>query len=178
MQEDILEIVDESDRVVGRAPRSLAHAKGLRHRAVHVMVFNDHGQLFSQKRSMSKDTWPGAWDSSCSGHVDAGEDYAQAAVRELSEELGFRPEAELEFLFQLLPGDDTGQEFINVYRVSAEGPFTLQPEEIETGEWVEPARLMERMKLEPSSYASAFRSAMAQLLDRGLLGDNGSCKHD
>ena len=67
--------------MIGREPRSVVHARGLRHRAVHVLVFNSAGELFLQKRSMTKDNDPGLWDSSCSGHVDAGETYDEAAVR-------------------------------------------------------------------------------------------------
>ena len=90
MQEDIFDVVDEFDKVIGQKPRSEVHAEGLRHRAVHVLVFNEDNELFMQKRSKTKDTWPGAWDGSCTGHVDAGEDYKEAAHRELQEELGWR----------------------------------------------------------------------------------------
>ena len=60
------------------------HAKQLRHRAVHVLVFDEKGAVFLQKRSMGKDSCPGTWDSSCSGHLDAGEDYDAAAVRDIA----------------------------------------------------------------------------------------------
>lgn len=169
MQEDIFDIVDENDKVVGQATRSEAHAKGLRHRAVHVLVFNAEGEVFMQKRSKSKDTWPGAWDSSCSGHVDAGEDYLEAALRELDEELGYKPENELEFLFKLLPGDDTGQEFINVYRVKGEGPFRLNHDEIEIGEWMNIPNLLERIEFTPQRFSSAFRLVIVRLQALQLL---------
>lgn len=169
MQEDIFDIVDESDKVVGQATRSEAHAKGLRHRAVHVLVFNAEGELFMQKRSKTKDTWPGAWDSSCSGHVDAGEDYLEAALRELEEELGYQPENELEFLFKLLPGEETGQEFINVYRVKGEGPFRLNHDEIEIGEWMNIPNLLERIEFTPQRFSSAFRLVMVRLQALQLL---------
>ena len=106
MQEDIFDIVNENDEVVGQKPRSEVHAEGLRHRAVHVLIFNDEGELFMQKRSKSKDTWPGAWDSSCSGHVDSGEVYEVAAIRELDEELGWKPTGEMKMLFKLLQALD------------------------------------------------------------------------
>ena len=64
------------------------HREGLKHRAIHVLVFNARGEIFLQKRSMTKDTFPGAWDSSASGHLDSGEDYDACAVRELREEFG------------------------------------------------------------------------------------------
>ena len=83
-------MVDLDDQVVSHAPRREVHARKLLHRAVHVLVHDHNGRLFLQRRSLSKDTFPGCWDSSCSGHVDAGEDYPIAARRELVEELGWR----------------------------------------------------------------------------------------
>lgn len=169
MQEDIFDIVDENDRVVGQATRSEAHARKLRHRAVHVLIFNEAGEVFLQKRAASKDTWPGAWDSSCSGHVDSGEDYLRAAYRELEEELGYKPERELELLFQLFPCEETGQEFVNVYRVRGSGPFRLNHEEIEIGEWMNVPNLLERVQFTPRRFSSAFRLALARLQALRLL---------
>ena len=82
------DVVDERDAVVGRARRREVHAQGLWHRAVHVLVFDAGGRVLLQKRSLAKDLSPGKWDSSCSGHLDAGEDYDAAAGRELREEIG------------------------------------------------------------------------------------------
>src|SRR6267154_5416763 len=88
MNEETFDIVNEHDEVVSRAPRREVHARGLLHRAVHVLVFNARGEVFLQKRSMTKDKSPGLWDSSASGHVDSGEDYDTCVVRELREEIG------------------------------------------------------------------------------------------
>ena len=88
MPEEIFDIVNERDEVVGQAPRKEVHARGLWHRAVHVLVFNARGGVFLQKRSIKKDRQPGVWDSSCSGHVDSGEAYDETAMRELREEIG------------------------------------------------------------------------------------------
>src|SRR5436190_19918480 len=92
MSEEIFDVVDQGDRVIGREARAEVHRRGLLHRAVHVLVFNSRGEVFLQKRSMSKDTFPGAWDSFSSGHVSCGEDYGSCAVRELQEEVGLAPE--------------------------------------------------------------------------------------
>src|SRR3989442_704060 len=88
MSEEIFDVVNEGDEVIGQKPRSEIHRLNLKHRAVHVLVFNARGELFLQKRSMKKDCFPGAWDSSASGHLDTGESYDACAVRELREELG------------------------------------------------------------------------------------------
>src|SRR6516164_8309470 len=91
MPEEIFDVVDENDHVIDRKPRNEVHRLGLMHRAVHVLVFNPCGEIFLQKRSTKKDRQPGVWDSSASGHVDSGEDYDSCAIRELGEELAFRP---------------------------------------------------------------------------------------
>ena len=169
MQEDIFDIVDEFDNVIGQKPRSEVHAQGLKHRAVHVLVFNDGNEIFMQKRSASKDTWPGAWDASCTGHVDTGETYLEAAHRELDEELGWQPSEDLEFLFKLNPSEATGQEFIDVYRVRGSGPFRLNLEEIEVGEWMTWSNLLERIEYTPKRFSSAFRVVVERLQALDLI---------
>ena len=81
MKDEIFDVVNELDEVIGRKLRREVHRDGDKHRAIHVLVFNKDGKVFLQKRSMSKDTFPGAWDSSASGHLDCGEDYDACAVR-------------------------------------------------------------------------------------------------
>ena len=108
MNEEIFDIVNGRDEVIGRLPRAQAHREGRKHRAVHVLVFNARGEVFLQKRSRTKDTFPGAWDSSCSGHLDSGEDYDAGAVRELGEELGLVLKAPPRRLFKIAACEETG----------------------------------------------------------------------
>src|SRR4051812_43778026 len=116
MTEEIFDIVDEHDVVIGQRPRGEVHRTGLRHRAVHVLVFNSRGEVFLQKRSMLKDCFPGAWDSSASGHLQPGETYDDCAMREVEEELGFRLPTVPERLFKVAACAQTGQEFVWAYR--------------------------------------------------------------
>ena len=155
--DEIFDVVDERDRVIRQALRREVHAQVWRHRAVHVLVFNRAGRLFLQKRSMSKDKSPGLWDSSCSGHLDAGEDYDQAAWRELQEEIGLKLPCPPARWLRVEACEETGAEFVWVYRVEAEGPFNLCPEEIERGEWLAPAELNRRIAALPENYCPAFR---------------------
>ena len=85
---EILSVVDSSDTVIGEERRDEIHLQGLRHRAVHVLVFNPRGALFLQKRGMHKKEHPGMWDSSVAGHVDAGESYDDCCIREVEVEVG------------------------------------------------------------------------------------------
>jgi isopentenyldiphosphate isomerase len=156
MNEEIFDIVNEHDEVIGQLPRREAHRQGRKHRSVHVLVFNARGEVFLQKRSLAKDTFPGAWDSSAAGHVDSGEGYDACAVRELEEELGLKSAAPPRRLFKIEACAETGQEFVWVYRVESEGPFSLHPDEIECGAWLAPARVTEWVHERPEDFASGF----------------------
>ncbi len=156
MTEEIFDIVNERDEVIGQAPRKEVHARGLWHRAIHVLVFNTRGEVFLQKRSMLKDTAKGKWDSSTSGHVDSGEDYDVTAVRELHEEIGLSVAQTPERLFKIDSCKETGWEFCWIYRCESEGPFVLHPEEIETGDWFTPEFVTKWVNEKPQEFASAF----------------------
>ena len=155
--DEYFDVVNERDEPVGRARRREVHARGLWHRAVHVLVFNAAGEVFLQQRSWTKDLSPGLWDSSCSGHVDAGEYYDPAAVRELGEELGLQLAAPPERWRRIEACAETGWEFCWVYRLRHEGPFVLHPEEIQAGAWLEPGELTRRMAARPQDYGRPFR---------------------
>jgi isopentenyldiphosphate isomerase len=156
MTEEIFDVVNEQDEVIGQQPRREVHRLGLMHRAVHVLVFNAAGQVFLQKRSLKKDRQPGLWDSSASGHVDAGEDYDACAVRELREEIGLCVPAAPPRLFKLSAGLETDQEHVWVYRCEGEGPFRLEPEEIEGGDWFAREEVTRWMAERPQDFAGAF----------------------
>ena len=172
MSEEIFDVVNDRDEIVGRQARSEVHRLGLKHRAVHVVIFNGRGEIFLQKRSMNKDCFPGAWDSSASGHLDVGESYDACAVRELREELGLEVQQPLEQLFKIDACPETGQEFVWVYRSVAEGPFALQPEEIERGAWFTPDELTRWIKGRPGDFAGAL-----PLIWNRLLGNYVPGKH-
>lgn len=156
MSEEIFDVVNERDEVLGQRSRSEVHRLGLQHRAVHVLVFNAGGDLFLQKRSMQKDDFPGLWDSSASGHLETGEGYDACAVRELREELGVELAQPPVRLFKVAACAETGQEHVWVYRCQAEGPFVLHPEEIERGDWFGPATLTRWIRERPHDFAGAL----------------------
>lgn len=156
MTEEIFDVVNERDEMIGQAPRPEVHARGLRHRAVHVLVFNARGEVFLQKRSQLKDTARGKWDSSSSGHLEAGEAYDACAARELREEIGLHATEPPQRVFKLDACPETGWEFCWIYRCQSEGPFMLHPEEIETGAWFAPSSVTEWVARKPDDFASAF----------------------
>jgi isopentenyl-diphosphate Delta-isomerase len=157
MSEEIFDVVDDRDQVIGQCPRREVHRLGHKHRAIHVLVFNSSGEVFLQKRSMSKDTHPGVWDSSSSGHLDTGEDYDACAIRELREEIGLVIDKAPERVFKIDACTETGQEFVWVYKLQSEGPFTLHPDEIERGDWFAAPYVSEWIKKCPEEFAPAFK---------------------
>jgi isopentenyl-diphosphate delta-isomerase type 1 len=156
MSEEIFDVCNERDEVIGQNTRGEVHRLGLRHRAVHVLVFNARGDVFLQKRSVTKDTFPGVWDSSASGHLDSGEDYDACAVREMREELGIVAERPPERLFKMNACHETGQEHVWVYKYQCDGPFCLHPEEIEGGDWFSVERVNRWLRERPEDFASAL----------------------
>jgi isopentenyldiphosphate isomerase len=157
-REEWFDVVNERDEVVSRALRQEVHATGWWHRAVHVLVFDATGSVFLQKRSMQKDLSPGKWDSSCSGHLDAGEDYDAAAERELGEEIGVRVTGQTGPVrwFRVEACAATGWEFVWVYRLRHDGPLVLDPAEIQYGEWVAPGEVTARLAARPEDYCPSF----------------------
>jgi isopentenyldiphosphate isomerase len=129
--QEIVLIVDRDDREIGAVARHIMREQRLIHRATYILVFNKKGALFVQKRTMSKDIYPGCWDVAAGGVVMAGESYEQSAARELEEELGIRKK--IKFLFDQYYEDDDNRVWGRTFSCIHEGPFIFQPEEIEDG---------------------------------------------
>lgn len=168
--DELFDVVDENDRVVRQETRAEVHRQRLLHRAIHVLVFDRAGRIFLQKRSMAKDSEPGRWAASCSGHVDAGEDYDEAAVRELAEEIGVRITEPPSRWLRASPCRETGWEFVWVYRLEHEGPFTLHPAEIDDGRWITPEDLARESTEDPKAFARSFLYLWRQLEAGGKFG--------
>lgn len=132
---ELLDIVDDDDQVIGTAMRGDIHRQGLKHRAVHILVFDGQGRVLLQKRSAEKDQCAGMWDTACAGHVECGQSYEETVPRELQEELGIAPENELHRLFKMRPTSDNGHEFAWVYSIEHQGPFTAAEDEIDELRW-------------------------------------------
>ncbi len=152
--DEIFDVVDDNNLVLGQSPRSEVHAGGLLHRAVHIFVFNNLGELYLQKRSSLKDSSPGLWDSSASGHLEVGEDYRSAASRELTEELGIK--VTVEEICDLEACQATGWEFVRLFRCEDGGPFLSPCSEVETGVFLAPDIIDQWVRRRPQDFASGF----------------------
>lgn len=153
--EEIFDVVDEADAVTGQATRREVHEKGLLHRAVHVFVINRHGELLLQKRSRFKDVHPEVWDSSVAGHLDSGEDYVTAAIRELEEEMGVTGVAPDE-IGRIGPCAATGWEHVRLFMVRWDGTPRFPCAEVEAALWMQPEELGKWIAARPEDFASGF----------------------
>lgn len=139
MSDALIQIVDENDHPVGQATKQEAWDKGLIHRIARIMIENDKGQILLQHRHPGKSLYPNCWDHSASGHVDAGEEYDTAALRELQEELGISG-----VKLRLVGGYFTDKtwhgrqlkRFSKVYKATYnQTPRQLQPTEVDKVRW-------------------------------------------
>jgi len=154
-KEEYLEVVDEDNQVIGIASRQEIHEKGLRHRSVHIFIFNSKGKLYLQKRSPYKDQYPEHWDTSAAGHTDTGESPIEAAQRELMEELGL--DAPLTEVLQYPACLETGWEFVTLFTARTDDPIHLNLEEATTGDYFSPDQLTQLLADPLQKIAPGFR---------------------
>ncbi len=160
--EELFDVVDANDQVIDCQPRSVVHASNLLHRSVHVLACDADDRVFLQLRGPDRDCDPNLWDSSVGGHLQSGESYDQAVMRETQEELGVTLTAVPRRLFKLSASPSTGYEFCWVYRLSHAGPFTIDSSEAAAGRWFSAAELNERLAAQPASFTSSFRLIWAR----------------
>ncbi|MEU6481817.1 NUDIX domain-containing protein [Streptomyces sp. NPDC047017] len=144
--EEILDIVDAEDRVVGRSPRGEAYARGLRHRCVFIEARDTAGRLFVHRRTATKLVFPSRYDMFVGGVVGAGESYDDAALREAEEELGVSGLPRPEFLFKFLYDDGADRTWWSaVYQVRCALPVRPQVEEVAWHDFLAPEEVERRL---------------------------------
>jgi isopentenyldiphosphate isomerase len=145
--DEIVTIVDEQNREVGVAPRREMRARRLPHRSTYILVFNSQGALYVQKRTLTKDVFPGYYDPVTGGVVLAGETYEQGAIRELAEEMGIC-QVPLTWLFEFYFSDERTRVWGGVFTCVFEGEIIPQAEEVESVSLMSIAEIMQRAETE------------------------------
>jgi isopentenyldiphosphate isomerase len=147
--DEIVAIVDEHNNVIGAAPRREMRAKHLPHRSTYILVFNSRGDLYVQKRTLTKDVFPGYYDPAAGGVVLAGESYETCARRELEEEMGIR-DVPLTWLFDFYFAEsERTRVWGGVFSCVYDGEIVLQEEEVESGAFVPIRDILHRAQTEP-----------------------------
>lgn len=170
MPEEVVDLVDENDHVIGQELKRTCHERGLRHRGAAILVFKDSSrrEILMQYRSDAKDLDPHLWCQP-GGHVGAGESYQSAAEREIAEEIfhGITvPTLNLTHLFTLRKDDPSDREFDAIFAVEYPGPFSPDPVEVEKLEFVRIEELTERIRKNPKQYTAIFRLIFQEYLRR------------
>ena len=141
-KDETVQIVDEENTEIAAVSRRIMREQQLIHRACYILVFNQAGDLFVQKRTKTKDVYPGYYDVAAGGVVLAGESYEESAERELAEELGIEG-VKLTPCFDNYFEDTVNKVWGRVFRCRHEGPFILQKEEIESGGFMNVTQILD-----------------------------------
>lgn len=160
---EVVDIVNENDEVIGQKPRDEVHSSNKYiHRATHVFVFNSKGEMLLQKRSLKKKQYSGFWGD-IAGHMDPREGYEEAAVREMKEEIGIG--GKLEFLMKLRKHFENDQEIIVIFKCVHEGPFKINPEEVEFVKFFSLEKIKEMLESE-ENFTPGTRIALEELIKK------------
>jgi isopentenyldiphosphate isomerase len=167
MPDELFDVIDENDQVIRQEMRSIVHAKGLWHRGVHVLLFDESGRMLVQQRSHTRVHAPLALDCSVSEHVQAGEAYHQAAMRGLAEELGLRGIALqplVKFRMNYGPNDN---EISLLYRGEfRHQPIRFDPQEVARIDFLSLPELQKHLSAEPHIFSYWFRQILLWLFDQ------------
>ncbi|MBI4601397.1 MAG: NUDIX domain-containing protein [Planctomycetes bacterium] len=143
--DELVDLVDDSNRILGRATRREVRSKNLLHRGVGILCKSSRGAIYVHRRTDTKDVFPGMYDMLVGGVVGAGESYEAAARREVAEELGITG-AELRFLFEHLYLGPKNRSWVAVYEVVWDGPIRHQESEIVWGSYLSLEALLAKLE--------------------------------
>jgi len=153
-------LVDADDIQVGIAGKLDAHRRGLKHRAISVLVRNAKGEFLLQQRSLAKYHSGGLWTNACCSHPLPGENTADAASRRLAQEMGFSCPIDPLFVFQYntpVPGGLIENEVVHVFGGRHDGPIKPDPAEVSAWKWISYSDLIANMHSRPEDYTVWFR---------------------
>jgi len=163
------DIFNEAGERLGTEARSVVHRAGIWHRASNIFVFLPDGRLLIQRRQLSKDVCPGAWDVSTAEHLKPGETFEEGALRGLEEELGIsgvKLETYGEVVQSRLEIPELGIrdfEFQQSFRTTYPGSITPDPEEVLEVRLIELVVLEEEMANEPERFTPWFHQRASDL---------------
>ncbi len=165
MEEIIL--VDEHDNIVGYEEKMKTHENGGKlHRAFSIFIFNEHGEMLLQQRSLKKYHFGGLWTNACCSHPNKGEELTDAIHRKLMQEFGFDTELFEEFSFMYKATDEasglTEHEIDHVFIGIFDGTPQPNPDEIDAFKWISISDLGGDLMANPESYTPWFKIALEQ----------------
>ncbi|MBS9403635.1 NUDIX domain-containing protein [Halomonas sp. TRM85114] len=158
-----IQLVDARNRPCGSAMRATMRRFRYWHRATYIVVRNRWGGICAQRRTLTKEVFPGGLDLAAGGVVGAGEAVHVAARRELSEELGIR-HVPLRHMLEFVHAEGGNHIFGSVFLVEHDGPLVLQAEEVAEAFWLAPDDALALEEVTPDT-----RQAVMALDEAGAL---------
>jgi isopentenyl-diphosphate delta-isomerase len=153
-------LVDAQDVPQGVAPKNVVHRRGLKHRAISVLVRNHAGDMLVHRRNAEKYHSGGLWTNACCSHPRPGESAEDAARRRLAEEMGIRCALRPLFMAQYRAAVSNGyieDEVVRVFGATYEGPIAPDPAEVSEWRWLPLAALTDELVRSPERYTIWFR---------------------
>src|SRR3989339_1255963 len=160
--QELLPVVDDDDRLIGKATYEECHEKGLRHRGSTIFIFKDGTckELLVQIRGKKARNEAGRLEV-CGGHATFGDTYLETAKRELQEELFHErvlPNLKFEKLFKTRLDNDVpgNHEYNEIFRTFYGGPFFPSPDEVDRVFFVKIDELLTDIKTNPEKYTACL----------------------
>src|ERR1700690_2946876 len=142
-----LDLVDENDEIIGKERRSFVYQNGLSNfRVVNLFILNSKGELWIPRRTTTKRIFPLCLDVSMGGHVESGEDYEAALLREAREELNINVEEEvIKCIARLTPATHRVSAFMKVYEIHMNTIPDYNKSDFIECYWMRPSVLLNRI---------------------------------
>jgi len=167
MPDELFDVIDGNDKIIGQEMRSVVHQRGLWHRGAHVLLFTPDEKLIVQQRAKTKSQSPLALDCSVSEHVVTGESYHNAAIRGLKEELGITGiviQPLVKFKMNYGPNDN---EISTIFKGIAEPKnIRFDPEEIERVDAYTIEELQSSLEQNPETFSYWFEQIFLWLIQK------------
>lgn len=153
--------VDGDDNVIGYGSKQEAIQGRIAHRVSNVILMRDDGDVLLQRRHDSLPSYPGRWDTAAAGHVDRGETYEEAAIRELREEIGVVGVilTKVAYYFR----EDEALRFNTVFKVVFNGDVSADPDEVSATRWFRVSDLIAEINRHPDTFTPGCRHIYTNL---------------
>ncbi len=160
-RDEMLDVVNEKDEIVGKVLRSVVHQNGLLHRVVHVIIFNKNNEILLPLRSATKSVFPNTYDCSISEHVLSGEEPIKALRRGLREELDIRGKGAK--LLDRYVADYSTPEYNTLsylYELRFGGRVRVDPKEVSRAEYLPAAKILHMLREKDVQFAPWTRELL------------------
>ena len=174
MKKEKVILVNEKDEPIGEMEKMEAHKKGILHRAFSVFIFNSNGEMLLQQRTSHKYHSGDLWTNACCSHPRPGEDTAEAAIRRLNDEMGFKTPIKKVFDFVYKAELDNGLtefEFDHVFTGAYNGLINVNPEEVSDYCFKNQVEIKQSLQSHPQKYTAWFHLAFPKVEEWWI--DNG-----